>query len=133
MSHQLGGSIPPVSSINLILNSKKGRNGCIEWYGHINTNGYGIYFFEGKKFYVHRLMWMVTNNELLGSKEFICHRCDNRRCINPDHLFRGDWKTNNQDMFAKDRNVVVVSNGSKKRTICFKRRRCQRNSGFIWC
>lgn len=35
------------------------------------------------------------------------HRCDNKRCINPDHLLAGDWDSNNKDRAAKGRSAKV--------------------------
>lgn len=56
----------------------------------------------GKKLMIHRLVYEALVGPIpLGL--FICHRCDNPRCHNPDHLFAGDAVTNMQDMAAKGR------------------------------
>lgn len=54
---------------------------CWHFAGHINSNGYGIVFSQGKRFYAHRLMLGNPSVKLQ-----VDHLCRNRRCINPNHL-----------------------------------------------
>jgi len=77
---------------------------CWMFTGHINAYGYGILFFSKKsiseefKFQcvAHRASYMVFNR-LLDRGEKCLHKCDNRPCFNPDHLYVGTQKDNMKD------------------------------------
>lgn len=75
---------------------------CIEWTGYVNYFGYGKLTYQNRQEYAHRAAW-IANGGVIPDGMFICHKCDNRRCINPDHLFVGSQKDNMQDMKAKCR------------------------------
>jgi hypothetical protein len=75
---------------------------CWEWIGAVGRNGYGR-FWDGKRLaLVHRFAFELHFGEIPPSK-FICHHCDNRRCVRPDHLFVGTAKDNREDMLRKGR------------------------------
>ena len=77
-------------------------NGCWEYQGSLSTNGYGIFWFEGANVYAHRFAFEEYNGPI-PDRMLVCHKCDNRRCCNPDHLFVGDYSDNANDMIAKGR------------------------------
>ncbi len=80
---------------------KKIESGCWEWQGATNKQGYGKCYFSGKTYMAHRLIWMVAHKEALEPDQYVCHACDNPACVNPDHLYLGDAKTNAKDAAAR--------------------------------
>lgn len=88
-------------------------SGCWDFKGAINATGYGVVGFNGKVMQAHRLSWFLHNGEIPDGL-LVCHRCDNRRCCNPDHLFIGTHKDNTQDMILKGRRSAL----NAKRSTC---------------
>lgn len=75
--------------------------GCWLWTGAVDRNGYGR-FFDGKKsVFAHRFSFEM-HICALGDGSAL-HKCDNPRCVNPSHLFRGTQADNVSDMISKGR------------------------------
>ena len=81
------------------------KSNCIEHDGCITSNGYGK---VGTRKYgtrvAHRVAWIEANGEIPEGM-VVMHKCDNRKCVNLDHLQLGTQKDNIQDMFSKGREV----------------------------
>lgn len=75
---------------------------CWIWIGGLVGVGYGEVWFGGKYWASHRLSYTVYKGEIPDGME-VCHTCDNRKCINPEHLFVGTRKDNAEDMSKKGR------------------------------
>lgn len=82
---------------------KKQKDGCWVWGGAASNAHYGqIGDGERGTMRTHRLSWEIHNGPIPEGM-FICHTCDVRRCVNPQHLFLGDVRDNSADMYAKGR------------------------------
>ncbi len=85
-------------------------SGCHEFTGSI-ADGYGYVSSNvpgGSSKRVHMVMWEFTHGEIPKQKPQLCvlHKCDNRKCCNPKHLFLGTRKQNNDDMISKGRAIL---------------------------
>lgn len=78
---------------------------CWEWNKGVNRQGYGrIQLINRKGARAHRAAYEVFKGQIPQGM-CVCHKCDNRKCINPDHLFLGTYKDNYRDSKEKGRNA----------------------------
>lgn len=76
---------------------------CWVWTGSLFPNGYGQcgVGMKGSQL-THRVAWELTNGPIPDNMQ-VCHHCDNRPCVRPEHLFLGDNSANMRDMISKGR------------------------------
>lgn len=91
----------------------RNKSSCWEWQGSCNSTGYGTVAWHGKVFTAHRiaayLCGLVQSMSAPASSRepiHVLHKCDNRKCCNPDHLFLGSYSDNQADAYKKQRRAA---------------------------
>lgn len=89
------------------------KEDCWEWKKGILRTGYGAFYMQRgnrKTFHSHRISWEMHNSAHIPTGGMICHTCDNRKCVNPNHLYLGNSITNNRDTIARRRGNRTLGN-----------------------
>jgi len=95
-----------MSNINKVIES-----GCWEWKNSVVCHGYGNIKINKKNIRVHRFSYELHYGEF-EPELHVLHKCDNRKCVNPEHLFLGINKDNVDDKVSKDRQAQGSQNGN---------------------
>lgn len=99
--------------MNKAILSRVVRNGtCLEWTGAIRS-GYGCLKVGEKIVSAHRYSYEIHIGKI-PTGMMVCHRCDNKKCINPNHLFLGTAKDNVRDAIQKGRHHTPIGYQFKK-------------------
>jgi hypothetical protein len=88
---------------------------CLEWQSGLRSGGYGHFTYCYKSYVAHRVCWQLIYGDIPDGL-FVCHKCDNRKCIRPDHLFLGTQQDNIQDASRKKRLRFGAANHNSKFT-----------------
>lgn len=88
-------------------------NGCWFWRGSLRKDGYGRFRMNGKTVLAHRASYFLHYGKVKPGSD-VCHTCDNKACVNPEHLYLGDVSSNMRDKVRRSRCQYA------SRTHCFK-------------
>lgn len=84
------------------------ESGCWIWMGALNpVSGYGCLTAENKVQTAHRRSWKIHRGPIPAGQN-VCHHCDIRCCVNPDHLYLGTQRENLRDMVKRGRGRKVL-------------------------
>lgn len=99
----------------LLANCEKVDSGCWEWKRYTKL-GYGITCLNGEILGAHRASWIIFRGEIPEGMQ-VNHKCHNRKCINPDHLYVGTQQQNVDDMINAGREVKAHGERSGMTTL----------------
>ena len=125
---EYSGSYPERSTNNAIMTKEEFTkrvkivdSGCWEWQGAMSNTGYGIIKQGKRRTGAHRISYMFHIGTI-PEKLMVCHTCDNRKCVNPEHFFLGTNADNMKDAFRKGRLKVPVTSQFKPGNIPVNRK-----------
>lgn len=87
------------------VDKQPSENGCWLWTGHTSDGRYGAIKVRQKAYSTHRMSWILHYGPIPDGLD-VLHKCDNTRCVRPDHLFLGTPLANAQDRSQKGRTRV---------------------------
>lgn len=94
---------------------------CWNWIGANRGNGYGCFKYKNKVYDAHRFVWYLVFKKF--PTQWILHKCNNKKCVNPDHIYEGSAKQNYADM-------LVAGNAYKPIKI-YKSKKEQKRASFM--
>lgn len=108
-----------------ILVDIKNDSECWEWLGIKYPTNYGRFWFDNKEGVAHRFSYKFLIGDI--PKELIaCHKCDNRSCVNPHHIFLGTYSDNIIDSVKKKRQVNI------RKTHCIKGHPFNKENTYVY-
>ncbi|HEY5267531.1 MAG TPA: HNH endonuclease signature motif containing protein [Candidatus Saccharimonadales bacterium] len=90
---------------------KPDKIGCWVWKGSLDKSGYGRMKIQNKGYAAHRLSYFLYKG-IIPDGLWVLHTCDNRPCVNPEHLYVGDVQQNMRDAVERNRMAKGARNGS---------------------
>lgn len=96
---------------------------CWQWLGDTDGDGYGVFFFKGRRAGAHEFALSFTTGERKLPELDTCHSCDNPPCCNPCHLRFGTRKSNVADMVNRGRASLNARKLSDEDVMMIRNRR----------
>lgn len=91
---------------------------CWLWQGTRKDSGYGTFSVDGRSRAAQQVAWELRNGKPWPKGLDSCHTCDNRPCVNPDHIIPGTREFNVLDMFSKGRQAGPTADNLAKTHCC---------------
>ena len=99
---------------------KPNANGCWLWLGAVNSSGYANKYFGGRMETAHRISWLLNKGSIPSGLQ-VLHKCNTRRCVNPEHLFLGTQGENLLDMAKKGRSTSQLTEDEVRKIKAMRR------------
>lgn len=97
------------------VNISDDPDACWEWQAGISEKGYGKFHMGNTMCRAHRISYILNYGSIPDDLN-VLHQCDNRKCVNPNHLFLGTQSDNIRDMQQKNRTVSGEKSPTAKLT-----------------
>lgn len=88
---------------------------CWNWVAGTGRDGYGAFNLNSKTIHAHRVAWVIKFG-FIPKNICVLHRCDNKKCVNPGHLFLGSRADNMMDKVKKNRQSKGIETSLAKLT-----------------
>ena len=85
---------------------------CWEWSGYVDNHGYGRIMTDRGPVRAHRVSYVLHHGEVPGG-QYVLHHCDNRKCVNPTHLYVGTHSQNMRDKVQRGRAFTGDAKGGE--------------------
>lgn len=86
-------------------------NDCWVWIGRKDSKDYGLFDINGKPYFAHRISYLIHKGDF-EQHLYVCHKCNNPPCVNPDHLYVGTQLDNMTDCINQDRQAYGERQGN---------------------
>jgi HNH endonuclease len=94
------------------------NSGCWLWLGSTGHSGYGRIGLAGGNHNAHRISYFCFVDD--PGELYVLHKCDNRLCVNPQHLFKGSASENTRDMYSKGRGYKLTGENNPRAILSVK-------------